>query len=141
MLLLDSDYCVVSRGIYLSMAKWRERLREGPVFFAMMGREGRKGHASSGAPITFGQALLTPDGKLRAAVSECAFDRSPLRFDPSLDRWSCGNCGSEFNGPDGRVLSSPAVKPILTFTERELDGGRKFALLPPKVRSRDGAVG
>jgi len=141
MLLLDPDWCVMSRGIYLSMAKWRDRLRSGPVAFAWMGHEGGKGHPGSGASLSFGQALLNSKGELRAAVNECAFDRSPLRFDPSLDRWACERCGSAFNGRDGRVVSSPAEKPILTFTEKELDGGMRFALLPPKVRSRNGAVG
>ena len=140
MLLLDSDYSVVSRGIHLSLAKWRERLRDGPVSFAWMVNEGSKGHPGSGH-LSFGQALLTSKGEFRAAISECAFDRSPLRFDPTLDRWSCGNCGSAFNGLDGKVVSAPAVRPIVTFTEKELDEGRRLALLPPKVRSRNGAVG
>jgi nitrite reductase/ring-hydroxylating ferredoxin subunit len=140
-LVLDSEWCMVNRGAYLTMAKWRERLREGPVTFAWARNASRDVPGKHGLKLSLGQAVLTSNGEIRAASRECAFDRSPLRFDPSLDRWSCEECGSAFSSEDGKALLPPATRPILTFSVRELEGGHRFALLPPDRKPRDGAVG
>lgn len=133
-LLLDTEWCMVTNGTYMSLVQFRERLREGRMAFAWMGTQIGPGVFQPGPYLTLGQAIAAPDGKLRAASSECVFDRSPLTFDPSLDRWKCDDCGSAFRGDDGRVLSPPAQKPLLTFSEVELDGGRRFALVPPNSK-------
>lgn len=133
-ILLDNEWCLVSQGKYLSMAAFREKLRDGPIIFAWMGTQVGPGVFQPGIGITPGIAELLPNGDLRAASRECVHDRSPLRFEANLDRWLCEHCGSAYAGKDGRVLSTPATKPLVTFSLLELPGGERLALVPPNAR-------
>lgn len=133
-ILLDQEWCMVTQGRYVSMMEFREKLRTGPLAFAWMGTQAGPGLFQPGIGVTPAEITMTPAGDLRAASLECVFDRSPLRFDPSLDRWSCKDCGSEFSGRDGKVEKTPAEKPLVTFSLIELEGGKRLALVPPNSK-------
>ncbi len=133
-ILLDNEWCLVSQGKYLSLAEFRQKLRDGPLSFAWMGTQAGPGLFQPGIGITHGLVTESPSGDLRAASLECVADSSPLTFHSDLDRWMCGQCGSAYSGKDGRVISTPAGKPLVTFSLLELEGGRRIALLPPNAR-------
>lgn len=132
---LDAEWCLVARGAYLSHFEFRQRLRDGPLPFAWLGTQDGPGLFQPGPTLTLGEARAMPDGSIRAASLSCVADRSPLRFDPSLDRWSCTTCGSQFGGKDGRVLQTPAPKPLLTFFPHVPRDGRRMALVPLNGRA------
>ncbi len=133
-LLLDSEWCLVGHGKYLSMTEFRNQLREGPLNFAWMGTQVGPGLFQPGIGLTHGLVAESPAGDLRAASQECVADGFPLRFQPDLDRWVCERCGSAYAGRDGRVLAAPASKPLVTFSLLELEGGKRVALVPPNAR-------
>lgn len=133
--LLDAEWCLVSRGNYVSQFEFRRMLRDGPVPFAWMGTQEGPGLFQPGPTLTLGEVRSLPSGGLRAASLSCVADRSPLRFDPSVDRWTCSSCGSQFAGRDGRVVRAPAPKPLLTFFPHVPRDGRRMALVPLNGRA------
>ena len=133
--LLDARWSLLAEGRGMTLREFRTRLREGPMSFWWMGSQEGPGLFSASTSLTPGEARLDETRRLRAASTLCPVDGASLRYLPRDDRWYCPGCSSEFAGRDGRVLSGPATKPLLTFFLGSRENEAPVILRPPGART------